>query len=377
MSKQVNDVSSGLMIPFGLVFLAASLFVTIRSFWCYFQRSQGQHWVAVPCQIEQVKLVQAGRSRFELKNQVSYSYLFDGEQYQGDRVSFRSDESTEESQRIYDELSQYVPDSPHPAKVAAFRCYVDATSPSSSVLYPELGGSMNFGYVLLAWSFPAFGAGMMLSGVRGLKRGIAFSAAKAQHPDQPWLWSPDWMTLSIPEVNPLPTKKIYLFTIWSGFTLALFAFLGWLNDALTEGLIPWLIFLGFWCIPARMAWVRLRHRARVGRIHFLPTEIPSSIGQFCSGIFLLEKIIPSGGHAHIRITCRRNHKKILAALLVDETISIPILAPTNRIPASFQIPADAPETVLSDVPEGQTTWTLWLALPSVVSKFEVPVYRTE
>jgi hypothetical protein len=396
-----QQFSTGCLSLFGLPFFAAGIFIS----WLYFSPIwnwwNAQRWVEVPCWIESAGLKESsGDDSTTYKAVASYHYIYQGKTYHGDRVSFStgSDNVGDFQHDIHRELSEYAGKKPAGAELdpkaqgaEPFRCYVNPANPSEAVLYRSFRWSMLAFLAVFALTFPAVGAGLVIGGLMGIRIATKEAALRARHPEMPWKWKVAWAGDVIPESTGSTRRWLYAYTLWSGLVvLSLLATTAASGSFLKD---PKAWFLAFfpllWAIPLALSIKHLRHFWKVGATRFEPKEWPWWPGGNVQGDILLEKPLTLRSDGEAVLTCS---KSVSSGSGDDRTTNTEVVWSQTRelsqdrmirdlsgfrLPLSFTIPADAPETS----GEGTDTthrWLLEYKVPGtpIRSQFDIPVFRT-
>jgi hypothetical protein len=221
------------------------------------------------------------------------------------------------------------------------------------------------------------------------------SALRARHPEQPWLWRPDWASGSIADTGRA--------TLWTAWVIAVLwnlvaipsGYLG-IRAAFEQNNPAAYIVLMFPAIGAGLlVWAvraTLRYRKyQVSRLEL--STIPGVVGHSLSGTVRVNAIIDSPESFVAALSCvRRVTSGSGKSRSTTETIlwqdEEPVAGRTSRgaggwetqVPIAFRVPPDAEPCRLGN-PNDQTLWRLTLraSVPGVdyASTFEVPVFRTD
>lgn len=384
------------MALFGLPFLCAGLFLTGLYFHGYLKWWQARGWVETPCWIESAGLKHNDESS---RATATYRYEFAGRTYHGDKVTFHvgSDNIGDFQSTAHREISRYAPAKSAKAEREAgasgrkpFRCYVNPAKPDEAVLYRTLRWEMEAFMAIFALTFPAVGAGLVAGSLLGMRTLKRESALRERRPAEPWRWKTEWADAIIPESANVWKGALHFYTIWSGLIIVPLVVATAMSGAFQRGSSAWLlmIFVVLWMIPLGLSIKRLRHRIAAGKVGFEPKEWPASPGGVLRGAILLGKPLPLRGNADVSLACEKSitrgsgedsstttekiwtHREAVPQDMIIRDLS------GFRLPVSFTLPADAPESG----GEGETkhVWKLELKVPgtAIHSVFEVPVFRT-
>jgi hypothetical protein len=236
-------------------------------------------------------------------------------------------------------------------------------------------------YALFALTFGGFAAALV-----GKRKLAAQEALKTGHPDEPWLWKPDWAAGHVDDA----TRQ----TVWFAWGFAMLwnlisfpsAFLA-VRAAIQKGNHAALIALLFPIVGVGLlVWAvrsMLRYR-RYGQSHFDLATRPGVIGHSLIGtVRLSEALRPEGGF-RVTLTCLRRYvtgsgddRSTSESIYWQEERMVPGVGAT--IPIAFAIPADA-RPCDDRNPDDRVLWRLQVDadVPGVdySSTFEVPVFRT-
>lgn len=390
-SKPSKALSGGCLTLLGLPFLAAGLFMSWLYFSGYVEGWKAQRWEEVPCWIESTELqTKSGDDSTTYKATATYRYEYAGQAYHGDQVTFGSgsDNVGKFQQEVYRELSSYQSEKSE----KPFRCYVNPQKPSEAVLYRTLRWQLQAFYAIFALTFPAAGAGLVfgsLVGMRTLKKEASLSE---KHPDQPWKWKTRWADTAIPESATASSKALTAYTLWAALIILPLIVTTAVSGVFQKEGMSWLllIFVVLWCIPAWSTLKRLRHRMAVGVTRFELQDSPASPGSSLRGHILLSKSLPLRSAAEVSLTCEKRTTRSTGdgdSTQTENVWSHQEIVPQDRmirdfssfrLPVSFLLPADAPESGLSSTPSVTHFWKLSLKVAGtpIHSDFEVPVFRT-
>lgn len=374
--------------------------------WMYFSGystyMEARGWEEVPCWIESAGLEDHGDSDgSSYKAVATYHYEFGGRAWKGDRVSLYkgADNIGDFQQKAHRELSQYVMEKSAVTEAAkpedatkVFRCYVNPDQPSEAVLYRSLRWEMQSFMAIFALTFPAVGAGLVFGGLIGVGIKKREAALKEQYPDEPWKWKSQWAESAIPETHAVWGKALHLYTFWSALVAFPLVFATLSSGAFQESATAWLvmIFPALWCIPAWFSVKFLRHRMAVGTTRFEVADGPASPGGLLRGTVWLERPPPMHKSGEIHLVCERlitrqsgdgdstSTEKIWSRHAAVPTDSVTRVVSGFRIPVNFALPADAPQSALTDQDHIRHVWKLRFVVPGTVihSVFEIPVFHT-
>jgi len=267
---------------------------------------------------------------------------------------------------------------------------VNPANPGEAVLYRTLRWEMQAFMAIFALTFPAIGAGLVAGSLLGMRTLRREAALRDRRPSEPWRWKTDWADATIPESANVWKQALHFYTLWSGLIIVPLVVATAMSGAFQRGSSAWLLmfFVALWMIPLGISIKRLRHRIAAGTVRFEPKEWPASPGGVLRGSILLGKPLPLRGNAEVTLSCEKSisrgsgedrttttekiwtrHEAIPQDMIIRDLSGF-------RLPVSFAIPADAPESGGEE--ETKHLWKLELKVPgtAIRSVFEVPVFRT-
>ncbi len=239
--------------------------------------------------------------------------------------------------------------------------------------------------------FALIGFGIMLAAVKMRSLTARKKAAQAKHPEEPWLWRPDWAERRIRSTQGRTALFLWIFALfwnlisWSVAPLAL-------RDAPDEPaayivLIFPLVGLG---LLTAAAVVSLRMR-RYGESIFVPTSLPAVIGGEFRGRIVVSRTIEPERDLRLKLSCVRvvtrgsgknssTHEDVLFAN--SETIAVGDLVQDGHqteIPVRFTIPWGWPPSDDSN-PRNRVVWRIDAEAEMVGIdyrvRFEIPAFVT-
>lgn len=399
--RAAQQFSTGCLSLFGLPFFAAGIFISWLYFSTIYDWWHAQQWVEVPCWVESAKLRESRDDHdTTYESQARYHYIYEGTAYQSDRVSFGigADNVGSFQRDIHQELSQHAGKKPKGAEMdpaidggKAFRCYVNPAKPEEAVLYRVFRWQMLAFLAVFTLTFPAVGTGLVVGGLLGIRVATKEAALRTRHPEMPWKWKGAWAGDAIPESTGPTRRWLYAYTLWSGLVvLSLLATTAVSGSFLTDPMAWFLaFFLALWAIPLGLSIKHLRHFWKVGATRFEPKEWPWWPGGNVQGDILLEKPLPLRSDGEAVLKCSKSvssgsgdNRTTNTEVVWSQTRELPqdrMIRDLSgfRLPLSFTIPADAPETS----GEGTDTthrWLLEYKVPGtpIRSQFDIPVFRT-
>jgi hypothetical protein len=400
--KPAKELQGGCLSLFGLPFLAGGIVMSWMYFSGYTHYMEALGWEEVPCWIESAGLENHSDSEGSTyKATATYHYEFAGRTWKGDRVSLYSgaDNIGHFQQKAHRELSQYVMKKSAATEAAkpedatkAFHCYVNPDKPTEAVLYRTLRWEMQSFMAIFALTFPAVGAGLVFGGLIGAGIKKRETALKEQYPEEPWKWTSQWAESAIPETRTVWAKALHLYTLWSALVVFPLIYATLSSGAFQQGGAAWLvmIFPALWCLPAWFFIKFLRHRMTVGATRFEMADGPASPGGILQGAILLDKPLPLHKSGSIRLVCEKRMtrqtgdgnsittEKIWSDEAGVEADTITRDVSGFRIPVSFALPADAPQSGPSELEQIRHVWKLQLKVPgaAIDSVYEIPVFVT-
>jgi len=241
--------------------------------------------------------------------------------------------------------------------------------------------------------FGGIGFGLLAGMVWGRRKEARERQAKAQHPDEPWLWNPDWGSgLIRSSSRGEMLVALVIAGLWNAITVPLtINFLMDPRSAQERGRLALLIFpiagiaLGVWAVRAV-----IRYR-KYGVSTLQLSKVPGVIGGPLTGVVQIPvHVVPEDGF-HVTLRCvhrymtgsGKNRHTTEAVLWEDEHVIGCELCkddPTrSAIPVLFGIPRSCQPT-RPDPGSDQILWRVEVTAktPGVdyASQFEVPVFVT-
>jgi hypothetical protein len=210
------------------------------------------------------------------------------------------------------------------------------------------------------------------------------------HPDQPWIWRPDWAEGRVGSADGATAAVAWLFAVcFGGFSIPLVLRAESIEQESGLGvmalamLFP-LAALGMlgWAVSATLRWRRFRG------VYFELGTRPGVIGGRLSGtVHLGQQITPEDGYT-LRLSCvRRSHsgKNTSETLVWHEEKTVPRqqagFGPSgSTVPVEFRVPIEAEPSSQDPAELPAVHWRLEVraSLPGadLASVFEVPVFET-
>jgi hypothetical protein len=240
--------------------------------------------------------------------------------------------------------------------------------------------------------FLLVGAALAIGGTRSRRDLLHRAEAERTHPEEPWLWNPDWAGGRIRNGNAGAALGLFIFAlVWNSFAWVMAAFT--LPEALRKGdngALAVLLFPAIGLLVAVMAISRLVQWMRFRRV-VLHLEVPAVIGGRLSGRVETGVPLPAGTPVAVRVLCvhvtitgsgknRSTHEDILWA---DERTLSPGEYSTGLngsvLPVDLVIPSGLPQSSL----EPSRSYHVWrlsaaaeLAGPDLDALFEIPAFVT-
>lgn len=343
-----NLTGTGCGILFLLPFAAVGIGAACLMVWHISSCWAAQSWAEHPCRIIRVELKHGGgTSRVE----ADYRYEFANRPFTGHRVWFGSgsDNIGNFHQRVYDELND------HRLRGRPFRCFVNPSDPSLSVLYRDVRIEMLLFESLFALIFGGVGVGGLC--------GVAYLARKTRHmndarglrPTEPWTWNEATLQGTF---RPRPQ--------WIGVILfALFwnlvswpAAIAILADKFQQGpSLEWLL-VAFPAIGLGAAWKALRavhRRIRFNRPLLIIRSWPLFVGEPIEGTIDFPAERPASPELVVELTVvkQSDSDNKTFTTLFSETTSIPNIDTSS--PFRLISRADLPRSPLMNDEDGEST----------------------
>ncbi|HSR51400.1 MAG TPA: DUF3592 domain-containing protein [Acidobacteriota bacterium] len=389
--KSESLKGGGCLVLFGLPFFLVGVlfsYLIFTSLWDWWEIKTT--WVQVPATILEADLsshTSDDSTTYEVT--AVYEYQFDERTFQNDRVAVTSGSDNLGSfhQDLYSELDA------HSRSREPYMCWVDPNNPSRAVLYPHMRwGLLLFMSVFLV-TFGGAGAGVMIYGVYGMRRGSAEKKERKKHPGEPWRLNPDWAEGRIRSASMSKFAFAGFFAfLWNAISWPIAVLI--VGDEFAAGNWPVLIALLFplvgillavWAVREFISW------RKFGTTVFEMESVPGVAGGHLSGRLDTQiKKVPTQGF-RLSLSClhktvrgsgdnRRTNEKVLwqdTAKLGPDRIEP---GPRGcRIPVRFAIPYDVPVTNKSNRND-QILWKLAASaeVPGVdySAEVEVPVFKT-
>jgi hypothetical protein len=247
---------------------------------------------------------------------------------------------------------------------------------------------------LFAVTFGGVGIGGLVALARGRKKLAELESLRAQHPDAPWLWRPDWAAGRIEDTNRTTARFAWIFAAFWNLVSMPAGYFG-LRAALDQGNRAGLVALVFPVAGVGLLAWAARISARLHRFGVSRLELetrPAAIGRSLAGTVEAPLgLVPTGGFRVVLSCIRRvttgsgDDRSTSERVLWQEeqrVIGRPSRGPqgmTTDVAVRIPIPADALACDNSN-PSSVVLWRLEVSaqVPGVdyASTFEVPVFRT-
>ncbi len=384
-----NALGQGCLVLFALPFAGVGVFMVILTVWTLVDWYRMQSWVETPANLLEARLEQKHDDDGTTYLAVArYTYIFEGRQYQGDRVGIdtTSDNIGNYHERKVNELQQQL------RSEEPILCFVNSSSPDQSVLFRELRFEKIAFYLLFALIFGGAGFAMIAAGIYAQRKQRVATALQAEFPEQAWKWRQDWSEGSVRSSS----KVIMLFAVffasmWNLISApVLFIVPGEVqkeNYLALIGLIFPVVGIGLavWAIISVRRWMKF------GESVFAMASVPGVIGGPLAGVIhttvklqpehgfrqtlsCIRKVTTGSGknrstREHVLWQTTRNIQREMADLDVTK----------SEIPVQFHIPFDAQEASSTD-DRCRVFWRLEVDADSpgvdYHAVFEVPVFRT-
>ncbi len=213
-------------------------------------------------------------------------------------------------------------------------------------------------FLVFALAFGGMGLGLLSVALRARRRTAEVKRLKAEHPDQPWLWRPDWAAGRIEG-----SSRRSMFAVW-GFAL--------LWNAITAGVAPLIVIQEYVTKGNRLAllalilpaigiglliWaIRLTLRFRkFGVSVFRMAQVPGVIGRKLQGVILTNTYVRPDDGFRLTLTCVNRvttrsggESSTREQILWQEERQVTETGHVGRtataIPISFRLPLDVRET---------------------------------
>ena len=255
--------------------------------------------------------------------------------------------------------------------------------------------SRQFGWtrpgVMFAGAAAAFGfagLGILLTALRGRTQVFTDDELRKRHPDQPWMWNPEWVSRRISDQSRAGTFLLWGFALlWNAMASPVLVFL---PDEIRKGNhLAWVGFLfplvgvAMLLNAMRITWRALRFRDS----KLILDTVPVPIGGTLRGTVEVPHVLTSVSGVMIRLTAlgrRRSGNTTVSTIACHEERELEPgllrhMADGTVIPIEIAVPADVPATDTTGEQEN-TFWRLSVDadVPGVDyhATFDVPVFKT-
>ncbi len=391
MTKQTNErVGTGCFLLFALPFAGVGVFMTGMFFVTLVAWANMRSWQEVPARLEHVELVTIRSGDSDTKNVVvEYVYEWQGQRYQGKRVSLHTSNDSIGSfhEQTYAELTGYR------NRNETFRCYVNPRNPEQAVLYRNMrievaGMTLAFGVV-----FGLLGFGLIGLAIHHRRASREQVELQQKYPEEPWHWKKEWHEGVIHSSGKLKMTGAAAFAvIWNAISIPIAIAI--LPEELQKGNTVALVILIFPAVGVVIIGVAVYYAMqwmRFGDSTFHLTSTPGVLGGPLHGYIRIPTELTPLNDITAEICClrkyisgsgknRNTHESILWE--TEKTIARDALRQGTRetiIPIDFHLPIDQPQTDESD-PGDKHIWRLRVKAPMTgvdyAAAFEVPVFKT-
>ena len=249
-------------------------------------------------------------------------------------------------------------------------------------------------FALFAVTFGGVGVGGLIALARGRRQLAEVEAARARHPDEPWLWRADWAAGRIEDSNRMGARFAWAFAAFWNLVSLPAGYFG-VRAAVEQGNRAGLVALLFPVAGVGLLVWAARISARLRRFGVSRLELetrPAAIGRPFGGTVLAPlTLVPAGGFRVVLSCIRRvttgsgDDRSTSERVLWQEEQRVPGRASrtaqgmTTSVPVRVPIPPDALPCDDRDSRDS-VLWRLEVSaeVPGVdyASAFEVPVFRT-
>lgn len=381
-----NRTGVGCLLLFALPFAAAGIAALGWAGITLLDWREARSWVAVSAAVESVDLKEnRGDDSTTYETKATYRYEYAGQTYTRDRVAIDSgaDNIGSFQRSLYRELK-----AAHENRKPV-TAYVDPAEPSRAVLNRELRTGLLALKVGFGLVFGFVGFGLLVGARHAGKKMAAEQALRAQFPDEPWRWRPEWANGRIAASSRLSAYVAIGFAVlWNLISLPLSfqipAEIERGNTLAAIGLLFPLVGLGLtaWAIRS---WLQLK-RFKVATLTL--QRVPVALGGRLKGTIRVEARVPATADFRLELECveermRRSGKnrRREERLLWQKQWRVPrhqcqIGATFTAIPVDVAVPADQPATTMED--GDKIFWRLEAAGecagPDFWSRFVLPVF---
>jgi hypothetical protein len=236
------------------------------------------------------------------------------------------------------------------------------------------------------------GFGILTAVVLKWKVAVQSAKGRAEHPNEPWLWRPDWAVGRVGDSTQSTMVLLWMFAVcWNVVSLPISVLV--LNDAITKGSYRALLGLIFQCVGIALIFWARKTTARwrkFGKSVFVMSNVPGVVGGALAGAIEFQKAVQTGVEFNLELSCIQrkarkggvsvqgsNRNSMVETELWQEEKTVQLDA-RGAIPVEFLIPAKARA---ADVQKGsnQIIWRLTVDAPvagvSYTASFDVPVFK--
>jgi hypothetical protein len=378
---KTTKLGLGCLLAFALPFALAGILCGVGVAFDLWTWQAAQRWVETPAQVLESNLKTHDGDDSDTYSVVArYRYEFQGQPYEGDRVTLHEESDSGDYNRDRATALEGI------RKAGGQTvCYVNPRNPARAMLYRDLRPGLVAVKLLAALLFGGVGFGLMYAGLYGAKSAKRKEVAEQQHPGKPWMWRPDWAAGRIRSSEGLAAWFITFFAlVWNAlcWPIAL--------NVLSKGQQAgepsrWLValfpLLGIAvALVAIYLWLR---RLRWGVSEFEMAAVPGVLGGPLAGVIRAPRGINAEHGFVLKLTCLRTVKRGDSS----ETDTVwdaeqrldrnRLLSEGGRtlIPVKFLVPYDEP-------PSGDdVNWQLSASAEAIgvdyCAQFDVPVFRTK
>jgi hypothetical protein len=244
-----------------------------------------------------------------------------------------------------------------------------------------------FLYGCVGVAFALTGFGLIAAALAGRKRVLADGELQRQHPNEPWMWNPEWASGRISDQSRTATAALWAFAIlWNAIASPSLVFL---PAELAKGNYAILLALVFPLVGAGLlaAAVRATLRAmRFRRSTLVLDTVPAPLGGELRGRVEVDYApLADAASVVVRLSAvnrRSTGKSTTETIVWQEEYELPrgsLLRTMNgvAIPIEIDIPHDAPQS-RPEMPQMLWRLTIDAELPGIdySATFVVPVFRT-
>jgi hypothetical protein len=380
-----------LICLFALPFAACGTFVgysVVSQVWSWHEL---RTWQEAPAVIQTVELHRrrSSNSKPTYRVSASYTYLVDGRDYTGRRVSLSGggDNLGSYQKKRFAELKQV-----H-SSGEAFRCYYNPKAPEQAILFRDLRPEMIVFKLVFVILFGGVGYGLLVGAFLAQRSSAVEAQFKRDYPQEPWRWNKNWRDGSI-RSSTLGTMVGACIAAVAVNSLAWPSVFLLLPDALRNRQYPALLVLVF---PAfglgLLVWAGrcLWRWRKFGVSTFEMSRLPGLIGGDMAGVVHTQVGIRPEDGFHLCLKCLsrdtrgtgKNRTTSVTTLWEAKRIAkcdrLSARAGGSAIPVNFGIPYECRPSDDSDR-DHQIVWKLAVsaAVPGVdySAEFEVPVFKT-